>query len=229
MNRSYVSPTKLSCLALVCLVSILVNAFNSFIVCMIASAGFVFAIAIVSNLERVASNHVRFIIYALIMSAIFTIIKIVFGYINSIELYSIAEELEYGFLASLVLAVLPIYFMHKESSKDYYLKTVYTACALSIGGVVIASVMELINYGSIFGFILFDSKPSVLGSSFVTFILIAIFAVIGTAFENYVSNKRREKRLLIDKYKFMIRQHQLAKIRNQKLSEQKSKDKEGNE
>ena len=77
MNKSYISPTKLAVLALVCMVTTLNSGFDALILCVIAGASFVLAISIVSNLEKVTTNHVRFIIYAIIVSAIFTVLKIV--------------------------------------------------------------------------------------------------------------------------------------------------------
>lgn len=221
MNKSYISPTKLSCLALVCMISVLNSGFNALILCVIATASFVFAIAIVSNLEKVASNHVRFIIYTLIVSAIFTILKLVFGYIKSLELLYIAEQLDFVMLASITLSIMPIYFMHKDSTTSYYTKTILTACIFTLSGIFIASFIELVSFGSVFGVKVFESAASVLGSPFMAFVILAIICVIGTATENYYLEKRHAERLVIDRYKYMIREHMLKKFRAK--SEQNNK------
>lgn len=225
MNKSYISPTKLSCLALCCMISTLTMGFNALILCVCASATFVFGIAIVSNLEKITSNHVRFIIYTLIISAIFTVVKVVFGYINSIKLLEIAEGLDYAYLASITLSILPIYFMHKESTNQYYNKTVLTAILFALGGVFVSVVVELINSGSIFGLNLFNMEASVLGSPFVSFALIALISVAGTFMENYIENKKRQERLVIDRYKLMIRDYQLRKIKQQAIQNNIANDK----
>ena len=212
MNKSYVSPTKLSCLALCCMISTLTLGFNSLILCVIAAAAFVFGIAIVSNLEKIANNHIRFIVYALIVSAIFSVLKIVFGYVGSIELIEIAGQLDYAYLASIVLSILPIYFMHKESSKDYYNKTIVTSGIFACSGVFVSVIIELLSKGTFFGTLIFDVDPSILGSPFVSFILIAVICVIGTAIENYLAEAKRAERMLVEKYKVIIRDHQLRRL-----------------
>jgi len=221
MNKSYISPTKLACLALVCMISTLHSGFDAMILCITAAASFVFGIAIVSNLEKVASNHVRFIIYALIVSAIFTIIKLVFGYVKSLELLEVAEKLDYAMLASITLSIMPIYFMHKDSTSSYYIKTILSAGIFAISGILVASIMELVNYGSIFGGQILDSSISLVGSSFMLFIMISIVCVIGTATENHYIEKRRAERVIIDRYKYMIREHMIKKYRTE--SEEKAK------
>lgn len=213
MNKSYISPTKLSCLALVCMISTLTSGFDSMILCVTACASFVFGIAIVSNLEKVASNHVRFIIYTLIVSAIFTVVKLVFGYVKSLELLEIAEKLDWAMLSAITLSIMPIYFMHKDSTTDYYLKTILTACIFAFSGILIATIIEFINFGTIFGLFVFNSTASVLGSPFMAFVMLAIICVIGTATENHYIEKRRADRVIIDRYKYMIREHMLKKYR----------------
>ena len=212
MNKSYISPTKLSCLALCCMISTLTMGFNALILCVCASAVFVFAISIVSNLEKVASNHIRFVIYTLIVSSVFTIIKIVFGYINSVKLLEISMGLDYAFLASIALSILPIYFMHKESTGMYYTKTVVTALIFTLSGIFISIVVEFINFGSCFGYVLFETEPSILGSPFISFVILAFISVCGTYLENAYSKMKLEERVIIDRYKILIREHQLNKI-----------------
>ena len=216
MNKSYVSPTKLSCLALCCLISNLTLGFNSLILTVCAAAAFVFSISIVSNLEKIANNHVRFIIYTFIVSAIFTVLKLVFGYLGSIKLLEISTQLNYAYLSSLVLSILPIYFMHKESSSNYYLKTIATAGIFTISGVIIGIIIELINSGSFFGTGLFEASASILGSPFLSFIIIAVVCVIGTAVENYIVERKRAERMLVEKYKDIIRDHQLRALKAKK-------------
>lgn len=212
MNKSYVSPTKLACLALVCMVTTLNNGFDALILCVIAAASFLFAISIVSNLEKVATNHVRFIIYAIIVSAIFTVLKVLFGYIKSLELLEVAALLDYALLASLVLSIMPIYFMHKESTSAYYSKSIMTALVFMGAGILISMIVELMTHGTVFGLFIVESSVSILTAPFVIFILLAIVAVIGTSVENHVTDVRTQERLLIDKYKVMIREHQLKKF-----------------
>ena len=228
MNKSYISPTKLSCLALVCMISVLNSGFNALILCVIAAASFVFGIAIVSNLEKVASNHVRFIIYTLIVSAIFTIFKIVFGYVKSLELLYIAEQLDFVMLASIALSIMPIYFMHKDSTTSYYIKTILTACIFTLSGVFIASLIEFVSFGSVFGAKVFETSASVLGSPFMAFVVLAIICVIGTATENYYLEKRRAERVVIDRYKYMIREHMLKKFRAESEQNNKNSTEGGN-
>lgn len=223
MNKSYVSPTKLSCLAVCCMISVVSAGFDSLILGIIAGAAFVFGIAIVSNLEKVANNHIRFVIYALIVSAIFAVFKIVFGHLTSVDFLRIAEGLDYALLSSLVLSILPIYFMHKESSKNYYLKTVATATVFTASTIVVGTIMEVLSAGSIFGVELFDVSPSLLGSSFFAFILLALICVVGTATENYIKERARKERMLIDKYKVMIRDFQIRTMSAKYDKENKDK------
>ena len=215
MNKSYISPTKLSCLALVCLVSSLTMGKIAALLSVIVAASFVFAIAIVSNLEKITSNHVRFVIYALIVSAIMTILKLVFGYIKSLELLDLAAALDYATLACFVLAIMPIYFMHKTTSKSYYLTTAKIALTFVVIGIITGALIELVSVGTVFGLFVYETGKALVGSTFMTFMVLAIACVIGTAIENYFAEKRNAERLLVDKYKYIIRETQIAKLTKQ--------------
>ena len=229
MNKSYISPTKLAVLALVCMVTTLKSGFDALILCVIAGASFVLAISIVSNLEKVTTNHVRFIIYAIIVSAIFTVLKIVFGYVLSLELIEVAEKLDWALLACITLSIMPIYFMHKDSTVAYYSKTILTALIFVVVGVVLSCIIELMTHGTVFGLFIVESHVSMLSVPFLLFIMLAVVVVIGTSIENHVAEKKRAERLLIDKYKVMIREHQLRKLKNQEINKPSDDEKPNNE
>lgn len=216
MNKSYISPTKLSCLALVCMISVLDAGFNALILSIIVAACFVLGIAIVSILEKITNSHVRFVIYALIVSGIMTVLKIVFNFLGSIDLIELSYKIDFALLSCLALAIMPIYFMHKTTTKNYYLTTISTAVTFTFFAVIVGSVLEILGQGSIFGYSLEIAGIELLGSSFIGFILIAILCIIGTAIENNRAKKLREERLLIDKYKYIIRESQIQKLKDKK-------------
>ncbi|MBQ9789978.1 MAG: hypothetical protein IJW24_00070 [Clostridia bacterium] len=222
MNKTYISPTKLACLALCCMVSCLDFGFNAMVLAIAAGACFVLGIAIVSNIEKITSNHVRFIVYALIVSGVITVLKLVFGYVGSLEFLEISEMLDFAMLAALVLGIYPIYYLHKANSKTYYLQTITTGIVFVLFAVVISSIIEILAHGSLFGIFYFDVSFGLLGSGFLVFILLALFCTVGTSIEIASAEKRRENRLLIERYKYMIRESQIAKL--EKKSQQLTTD-----
>ena len=215
MNKTYISPTKLSCLALCCMVSVIDFGFNALILSIAVAACFVLGIAIVSNLEKITSNHVRYIVYALIVAGIMTVLKIVFGYVGSLKFIEVASQLDYALLAGLVLGIYPIYYLHKANSKTYYLSTIITALVFVLFAIIVGLVIEILAHGSLFEYLYFSYSFEFLGSGFMVFILLALLFAIGTSIELYSSEKKRANRLLIERYKYMIRDSQIAKLEKQ--------------
>ena len=212
MNKTYISPTKLACLALCCMVSCLNFGFDALVLSVAAGASFVFAIVIVSGIEKITSNHVRFVVFALIVSGLLTIFKIMFGYVNDLTFVRISEDLNWALLSALVLGIYPIYYLHKANSKTYFLQTVTTAGVYVLFAVFIASFIEIFAHGSLFEHFYFDHPIEFLGSSFMVFIFLALFCVAGTSIEIYAREKRRENRLLVERYKYLIRESQIQKL-----------------
>ena len=215
MNKSYISPSKLSCLAIVCMISCISHAFDTFVLSIAVAAVYLLAIVIVSNFEKITNSHVRFVVFAVISSGLFTILKLVFNFVGNLEFIEIAGMLDFALLACLVLGIYPIYYLHKTTSKTYYLSVVITSIVFILFATLVSIVVEILAHGSIFGLIHFDSPFVLVSSNFIVFILLSIFAVIGISVELHIENKIREDRLLVDKYKYLIRESQVEKLKKQ--------------
>jgi len=215
MNKSYISPSKLSCLAIVCMISCINNAFSTFVLSIAVAAVFLLAIVVVSFFEKITNSHVRFVIFAVISSGVFTILKLVFNFVGNLEFIEIAGMLDFALLACLVLGIYPIYYLHKTTSKTYYLSIVITSLVFVLFATIASIIVEVLAHGSLFGVIFFETPFILLNSNFIVFVVLSVFAVIGIGTELHIEHKIRENRLLVDKYKYLIRESQVEKLKKQ--------------
>lgn len=220
MNKSYVTPTRLACLATVCSICALTSVFDAVLLSVIGGAVFLLGIAIISFIEKITNSHVRFVVFALVSAAVLTIIKFVFNYVGGVELVRVAHNLDYVLLSSLVLSIMPIYFMHKAATKNYYLTATWTSLLYVLFSFLIGAVVEILGNGTFLSSAVLPTSYELFSTSFVGFIILALCVVVGSEIEIMIRNSKNSNRLLVEKYKYIIRESQIAKLQN-KVEESK--------
>ena len=222
MNKSYVTPTKLACLATVCGICALTSVFDAVLLSIIGAAIFIIGIAVISFLENITNSHIRFVVFALIAAAFITIIKFIFNYVGSVALIRIALNLDYVLLSILVLSIMPIYFMHKATTQNYYLTSVWTSLLYILFSFFIGAIVEILGSGTFANIGVLPTSYELFATSFIGFIILALCAVIGSEIEILIRDSKRNNRLLIEKYKYIIRESQIGKLQS-KVEESKTK------
>lgn len=207
-RNSPINSVYLIALATVAISSQLTSLFNSLIYAVAILLVYYIALSIVSMVEKITDNHVRFILFTFVASALVVILKVLTQYIGIKEVVLASQNIETIILPCMIMAIYPIYFESTYSAKKYVSVFILIGLANTLMCVMVGVIVEILGNGAIAGFAIniepLDFFNQMYGKLFVIATLAIIFNIIRRA---YV---KRQKRIetMVEKYKIIIRELQ---------------------
>ena len=222
-KNSPINSVYLIALACCSLITLVQGLKTALIFAIVIVATYLVSLSIVSMIEKITDNHVRFIIYSLISVAIITILKLVCSYVNIQSVVLAGEHIEFAILPCMILAIYPIYFEDTFKGSQYFVSILVQAAVTIVALCAFGAIIEVLGFGRIweisigFNGLDFFTKP------YGAFFVIATLCVIFNMFRRAYLKKSRGYRTLVDKYKIMITEIRDSELRRKELEEKEEK------
>ena len=216
MNKNNpINSVYLIALALVSIISFVDTLYEAVVFAVVVVSVFLFSISVVSMIEKIADKHVKFLAFALISSALVTLLKVVFKYVNVGLVVSMAEVIDIAIIPCLLMSIVPIYFEDSLSVKEYFTSSLLMSFGIILMLGLFGSITEAVGYGT------FLDKAFLAdfnGIEFFTFsygklIVVAIITVMFNIIRRAYLKSTRRQRMLIEKYKIQIREIRSSNLR----------------
>jgi len=167
---------------------------------------FLFAICIVSMIEKIADKHVKFFVYALISSALITVLKIVFQYVNVELIVTMSKSIDIAIVPCLLIGIIPIYFEDSLSVKQYFITSLVMAGCALLMFTLFGFVIDLVGRG-----IVIETSLNFKGIEFFMMpygklIIIAFITILFNIVRRTYLINNRKFNMLVEKYKIQIRE-----------------------
>ena len=204
-RNSPINSVYVIALATLCLFSVVQSFFFALIFGIVVVATFLISLSLVSMIEKISDNHLRYMLFALICGAIVTIFNVVASFINIKEVVLASENLNLAILPCLVLGIFPIYFENTFSPKKY----VKTMIAMALGQLfmllMFGSIVEIFGYASFAGIALKITPIDAFTKSYGAFFILATLAVLFNMVRRTYIKRTKRFENLVEKYKIIIR------------------------
>ena len=194
-----------------------------FAVCIIAT--FLIGISIVSMIEKIADKHIRFLIYALVCTAVITALKISAVYIDSQLIISSMKNIDIAIVPCLLLAIVPIYFEETFSVKQYFGNSFLICFGFALMLCVYTSIIEVAAFGQILGKDLGFAGLDFFAMPYGKFMVIACLAILFNMVRRAHIKKTKRFRTLVEQYKVQIREIQDTAVRAERAKTKEGGDK----
>ena len=202
-----------------CSLIVHVNSFYSAVVFGVAIvATYLVSLSIVSMIEKITDNHIRFIIFALITVTIITVLKIVCEYINIEEIIFISKNLQFALVPCLIIAIYPIYFEETYTTVQYFFSILINAFTMLVMLIVYGSIIEIFGHASFAGIALKLPALEFFTMPYGSFFVIATLCILLNFIRRLYIKKSKGYRTLVEKYKVVVTEIQdsEAKLEKQK-------------
>lgn len=163
------------------------------------------SLSIVSMVDKITDNHVRFVLYTFIASALVIILKVVTQYIGIQEVVFASQNLETAILPCMILAIYPIYFESTYSPKNYVITFIVIGAMNILMFVLLGSIVEIFGNGTIAGVGLNIQTFGFFNEIYGAFFLVASLAVLFNIVRRAIVKKNKRFQTLVEKYKIIIR------------------------
>lgn len=163
------------------------------------------SLSIVSMVDKITDNHVRFVLYTFIASALVIILKVVTQYIGIQEVVFASQNLETAILPCMILAIYPIYFESTYSPKNYVITFIVIGAMNILMFVLLGSIVEIFGNGTIAGVGLNIQTFDFFNEIYGAFFLVASLAVLFNIVRRAIVKKNKRFQTLVEKYKIIIR------------------------
>lgn len=207
MNKNNpINAVYLIALASISLTSFISSFYEALVYAIVIISVFLFSISVVSMIEKIADKHVKFLAFALICSALITILKIVFQYVNIQQIVLMADTLDISIVPCLLIAIVPIYFEDSLSVKQFF----SSALLISLGMLLLIGLfgltVEMVGFGKVIGKSLGFNGVAFFTQPFGKFIIIALITVMFNVVRRAYLKSSRKYNMLVEKYKIQIRE-----------------------
>lgn len=203
-RNSPINSVYLVALATVSICGQLTTFYNALIFGVVVLAVYLVSLSIVSMIDKISDNHVRFILYTFISSALIIILKLLLQYVGIKEVVLASETLEVAILPCMILAIAPIYFESTYEPKKYVTLFILVGVVNVLMFLLHGLIVEIFGNGTILGEAL-NIKPlefftEIYGSFFVVATLSILFNMVRRV---HIKRKKRFE-TLVEKYKIII-------------------------
>ena len=190
-------------IAPLCLVSN--SLFDAIIFSIVILAAFLISLSIVSMIDKITDNHVRYIMFAFISAAIVTIFRVISDYVNLKEVIALSQHIEIAITACLILGIYPIYFENTFAPTKYVKSIILIAIGEFLMLVCFSSLTEILGYGTIAGISIGLKPLEFFTKSYGAFMLLATLAVLFNMVRRAYIKKTKRFETLVEKYKIIIK------------------------
>lgn len=204
-RNSPINSVYLIALAVASMFMFIDSLYTALIYSVVILVTYLISLSIVSMVDKIADNHVRFILFIFLASAIITILKVISPYINVREVVLASENLEKTIIPCLILAIYPIYFENTFMPQKYVKTIVVISFAQVLMFAVFGAIVEIFGYGSIVGIALNIPTTDFVLKSYGAFFIIATLAVLFNIVRRAYLKKTKRFDTLVEKYKIIIR------------------------
>lgn len=203
-RNSPINSVYLIALATISISGFITSLFNALIFGLVVLAVYYVALSVVSMVDKITDNHVRFVLFTFIASALIIILKVLTQYVGIKEIVLASENLEYAILPCMILSIAPIYFESTYEPKKYVALFVLMGIVNLLMFLVYGSIVEIFGNGTIWGYAL-NIKPvdffnQIYGSFFIVATLAVLFNIVRRA---HIKKKKRFE-TMVEKYKIII-------------------------
>lgn len=203
-KNSPINSVYLIALATVSICGQLTTFYNALIFGVVVLAVYYVSLSIVSMIDKITDNHVRFILYTFISSALIIILKVLLQYVGIKEVVFASETLEVAILPCMILAIAPIYFESTFEPKKYVglfiLVGVVTLVMFLIHGVVV----EIFGNATICGKELNIKPNEAFTEIYASFFIVATLSVLFNLVRRAHIKRKKRFEILVDRYKIII-------------------------
>ena len=207
MNKNNpINSVYLAALACVSLMTFINSFYEALIFAVVVVGVFLFAISIVSMIEKIADKHVKFLAFALICAALITLLKVAFKYVNIQLVVLVSNTIDMAIIPCLLIGVVPIYFEDSLSVKQYFVSALLIGVGLVVILLTFGLFTEVVGYGTIL-----DKSIGFDGIEFFTMpygkmMVIGLFAIPMNMVRRAYLKRVRKYQMLVEKYKIHIRE-----------------------
>lgn len=203
-----INSVYLVALASVAISSQLTSLLNAVILGVATLAVYYIALSIVSMVDKITDNHVRFILYTFIASALVVILKLTTQYIGIKEVVFASQNIEVIIIPCLILGISPIYFESTYSAKRYVAMFILVGLAMVLMFALVGGIVELFGRGTIAGYALNVPTAEFFNQSYGIYMIIATVAILFNVVRRAYIKKQKRKETMVEKYKIIIRELQ---------------------
>ncbi len=205
-KKQPINSIYLTALAVCAVVLNIATIYDALIYAVVVGMVFLIGLSIVSMIDKISDNHVRFILYSLISAVLITILKVLLGYFENPFIVFATENIETAVLPTLILGIYPIYFENTFTTKNYFIKIIVMAVVWCIFTAIYGAVIEIVGFGTFanmtLGFEGLEFFQLPYGGMFVIATLALIFNIIR---RTYVKRKKHFD-TLVESYKIVIKE-----------------------
>ena len=218
MNKNNpINSVYLIALAVVSIIGFVTSFYEALVFAVVVSSVFLFAISIVSMIEKIADKHVKFLAFALVCSALITLLKIVFKYVNVELVVLMADIIDIAIVPCLLVGIVPIYFEDSLSVKEFFTSSLMMSLGLILMLSLFGVFTEIVGYGEIF-----NKSLGFKGVEFFTFnygkmMVVALITVPFNIVRRAYLKSTRRYRMLVEKYKIQIREIRSSNKRQKQM------------
>lgn len=170
-------------------------------------AVYLISISVVSMIEKVADKHVRFMIFALIASALLILAEFLLGYIKSGLVIITSTNLSMAIVPCLLMAIIPLYFEDTFTVKQYFAHSLLSAINLILMLTAYGVITEVLGYGTIAGIAINGFTPlPFFALPCGAFLVIASLAILFNMVRRAYIKKVKRFEFLVERYKIQIRE-----------------------
>lgn len=218
MNKNNpINSVYLIALAYASLIMFVNHTIEAFVFAVTVVSVFLFAISVVSMIEKIADKHVKYIAFALICSALITILKIVFQYVNVSLIVIMSKTIDIAIIPCLLIGIVPIYFEDSFSVKQYFISSLVMAFGVLLMFTLSGFVVDILGRGFYLGENFnFDGLEFFL-MPYGKLIIIALVTVLFNIVRRTYLIKTRRYRMLVEKYKIQVREIRSSNQRKKEL------------
>ena len=201
-------------LALASVVLNVISLYSALVFGVVVGMAFLLGLCIVSMIDKISDNHVRYILYALICAILITLVKVVLGYFEEPFLVFAAENIEFAIVPALIMGIYPIYFENTLTTQNYFIQISIMAFTWLFFTVGFGCIIEIAGYGAIagkdIGIVGMEFFKQPYGAFFVIATIALLLNIIRRAYIKHVNRVNN----LVEKYKIVIkeiREHEQVK------------------
>ena len=219
MNKNNpINSVYLVALACVSIMLYVDSFYQALVFAVVISAVFLFAISVVSMIDKIADKHVKFLTFALISALLITILKIVFQYVNVKIVVLMANYIDIAIVPCLLMSIVPIYFEDSLSVKQFFTTSLLMSACTILMILVFGLITEILGYGYVFDVAIKIKGENFAGIEFFKMpygklMLLAIITVLFNIVRRAYLKSTRRFEMLVEKYKIQIREIRSANQR----------------
>ncbi|MBQ7467102.1 MAG: hypothetical protein IJS74_03425 [Clostridia bacterium] len=204
-HNSPINFIYLIALALASVVVYVHSLYSALVFAVVVGMAFLVGLSIVSMIDKIADNHVRYIMYAFISTILITIIKVLLGYFEEPFLVFAAENMEFAVLPALILGIYPIYFENTLTTQNYFMQIILIAFTWVFFSALFGAITEFAGFGAIANKSLGFAGIEFFAQPYGAFFVIATIAMLLNIIRRAVIKHNRRVNNLVEKYKIIIK------------------------